>query len=183
MTERHKLAMLLFISSEVWFFGSLIAAYVVSRTDAGASVVTPLLDVPRVVLFSLALFASSATMELAHRRLDRGDVRGNRNWLVITATLGVIFLVGQGLEFRELLVSNITLSAGVFASAFFTLTGFHGLHVLIGLILMVILAAVAGRIAPASRLLSGFVPISLYWHFVDAVWVVILSVVYLWAPR
>lgn len=183
MTERHKLAMMFFISSEVWFFGALIAAYVVNRTDVGAQVVAPLLDVPRVALFSLALFASSGTMELAHRRLDRGDVRGNRNWLLVTAALGVIFLIGQGLEYRELLIRDITLRAGIFASAFFTLTGFHGLHVLIGLTLIVILARVAGALTPWSRLLTAFVPISLYWHFVDAVWVVIFSLVYLWAPR
>lgn len=183
MTERHKLGMLLFISSEVWFFGALIAAYIVNRTDVGASVVAPLLDVPRVALFSLALFASSGTMELAHRRLDRGDVRGNRNWLLLTAALGVVFLIGQGLEYRELLVRNITLSAGVLASAFFTLTGFHGLHVVVGLVLIVILSLVIGTVRPEPRRLTAFVPISLYWHFVDAVWVVIFTLVYLWAPR
>jgi heme/copper-type cytochrome/quinol oxidase subunit 3 len=89
-------------------------------------------------------------------------------------------MTGQGLEYARLLMNNITISRDLFGSTFFTLTGFHGLHVMIGLILLLLLfgLAVLGRKDEPTH--TGMQSIAIYWHFVDAVWVVVFSVVYLW---
>ena len=171
--------MLLFISSEAVFFGSLIITYLVHRGGTG-SAAAELLDVPKTFLFSLALFASSGTVWFADRRHARGDAGGFRRWVLVTIALGATFLFGQLAEYRKLLLEQVNLSAGVFGSTFFTLTGFHGLHVLGGLIMLALLALVAGRRRYAARSGPAVAAVSLYWHFVDAVWVVIFGVVYLW---
>lgn len=178
--ERHRLLMVFFICSETVFFLALIVAYV---TYHGASGTQPgdVLNVPRTGLFSLALFVSSATLglaERAHRRRQGGRLRF---WLLATIALGVIFLCGQVLEWHELLLRGVTLSRDQFGSTFFTLTGFHGLHVIVGLLALATVAAIgfAGELDGGDEVALGTV--SLYWHFVDAVWVVVFSVIYLWA--
>jgi heme/copper-type cytochrome/quinol oxidase subunit 3 len=179
--DRHHLAMLFFISSESIFFAALIVTYVVHRSGTGSEA-SLLLDVPRTALFSVALFASSGTVALAGRRIERQDAGGARLWLLATIVLGAVFLAGQGWEYAELLAHGVGLRAGIYPSAFFTLTGFHGLHVLVGLIALVVLLAVADHRHVVRHGTVAFEPISLYWHFVDAVWVVIFALVYLWKP-
>ena len=177
--EPHRLGMLLFISSEAFFFGALLITYLIHRTGPGAEM-TALFNLPLTTLFSVALFASSGTLLLGDRRYARGDLAGLRRWLLVTVVLGLIFLGGQTFEYRELLLRRIDLATGIFPSIFFTLTGFHGLHVLGGLAALVILWAVAGTRAFAARGGPAVDAISLYWHFVDVVWVFIFSLVYLW---
>ena len=102
-------------------------------------------------------------------------------WLILTFLLGVVFLFGQGSEYVRLVRTDITISQNVFGSAFFTLTGFHGIHVIIGLIILFILVLMmlSKRFKPVeSTVLESA---SLYWHFVDAVWIVVFSVVYIGA--
>ena len=101
-------------------------------------------------------------------------------WLLITILLGVTFLAGQGIEYADLLTHHVTISRDLFGSTFFTLTGFHGLHVFVGLLLLTLLLLlfVFGR--KSKPALPGVESIAYYWHFVDAVWVVIFSIVYLW---
>jgi cytochrome c oxidase subunit I len=164
---------LTFISSEVFFFGSLIAAYVDYRTRSPSGPGPGDLDVGRTALFSLALFASSATIYLAERRLERDDHRGFRLWWLTTMVLGLIFIVGQGTEYARLYADGISIDRNLFTSAFFTLTGFHGLHVIIGLVALATLLTTRFT-HNAARAVSA------YWHFVDGVWVVVFSVVYLW---
>jgi heme/copper-type cytochrome/quinol oxidase subunit 3 len=178
--ERHKLCMLLFISSEAIFFAALIVTFLVHRGGPGSEAAA-LLDVPLTALFSVALFASSGTIHLAGRRLEHGDARGLRLWLLATVALGLIFLGGQAMEYRELIEHGVTLGTGIFGSAFYTLTGFHGLHVLGGLVAILVLWSVAGSRRFVHHGGAAFEPISLYWHFVDAVWVVIFALVYLWS--
>ncbi len=177
--DHHRLLMIFFICSESVFFLSLIVAYI---TYHGASGTKPgdVLSVPRTGLFSLALFASSATIwraERAHRRREGGRMRF---WLLATIALGVIFLCGQALEWRGLIAGGVTLSRDLFGTTFFTLTGFHGLHVIVGLIALATLTAIgfAGELDGGDEVALSTV--SLYWHFVDAVWVVVFSVIYLW---
>jgi heme/copper-type cytochrome/quinol oxidase subunit 3 len=119
-------------------------------------------------------------MALATARLSRSDVAGATRWLATTVLFGAIFLAGQAYEYARLYADQIRLGSNLWTSTFFTLTGFHGLHVLIGLI------AIATSIAiirltpgprPGARTLES---VSLYWHFVDAVWVIIFPTVYLW---
>ena len=101
-------------------------------------------------------------------------------WLGATILLGLVFLVGQGMEWRHLFSEGTNVSTNLFGTTFFTLTGFHGLHVMIGLIALAVLLgfSLAGDYRNGES--RAFTVISLYWHFVDVVWVVIFAVVYLW---
>ena len=104
-----------------------------------------------------------------------------RLWLLATIALGIVFILGQALEWRELLARGVTLGRDQFGTTFFTLTGFHGLHVIVGLLALATVAALgfAGDLDGGDEAALGTV--ALYWHFVDAVWVVVFSVIYLWA--
>ncbi len=179
--ERNKIGVGLFILSEANFFLLLIIAYVYYHAYPGPGpTATGALNPVRTGLFSVALFASSATMWMASRASRRPDSRGLIAWLAITIALGVLFLIGQAQEYLSLFDHGITISRNLFATTFFTLTGFHGLHVIVGLIALGISLglASAGKLHEHSK--DGFGAVEWYWHFVDAVWVVVFSVVYLW---
>jgi cytochrome c oxidase subunit I len=169
------------VASEVIFFGALIVTYLEYRTRSVSGPHPDVLDVPRTALFSLALFASSATMAVADRQLGRADSRGLVAWLLATIALGAIFLAGQGAEYLRLIAEGVTIERNLFTAAFYTLTGFHGLHVTAGIVALAVLAwmAAAGDFRQRRRH-AAVQSVSLYWHFVDVVWVVIFSVVYLW---
>ena len=164
------LGMALFIASESVFFLTIVMAYIALRPGA-LETARAELDIGLTFVFSLFLFSSSATMTLADRR-------GSRRWLAITWLLGAAFLGGQGLEYLRLLGSGIAPSSGQFGTIFFTLTGLHALHVLVGLAaiaaLLVVVARRPSRVAPTAWESVGW-----YWHFVDGVWVIVFSVVYL----
>jgi len=128
-----KFAMWLFLASEAMFFAGLIAAYLVLRL-AGSQwpVVADVLNVPLVAGNTFILIVSSVTMVLAFASIESGDQRRLRQYLIATAVLGSVFLSIQAVEWRELLAEGTTVSTSLFGSTFFTLTGFHGLHVLVG---------------------------------------------------
>lgn len=180
MTDRNRLGMLLFIASEATFFLLLIIAFVVYHQAAGnGAEAAAALDVRRTGLFTVLLLASSVTMWLAVRSGQRGG-RAAAAWLAVTIALGGTFLVGQGREYADLVRQDVTISRDLFGTTFFTLTGFHGLHVLVGLVMLAIVLATAllwRRGTPRTTVLET---VSLYWHFVDAVWLVVFPVVYLW---
>src|SRR5260221_9398432 len=167
--DRHLLGMVLFIASESIFFVAVAVAYAVFRNE-GLATAKAQLDIGRTALFSVLLFASSGTMAVAAGRRSRP-------LLGVTAALGAIFLLGQGLEYVRLLDAGIRPGTALFGTTFFTLTGLHGLHVLVGLVLLGALFAADGARRRVSRV--AWETISLYWHFVDAVWVVVFGVVYL----
>lgn len=177
--DTAKLAMSLFIASEAVFFAFLIAAYiyyygaVVHGPSASNS-----LNPQRTLIFTVCLLASSGTLWLAERRMA-ADTRGFRLWLGVTILLGAVFIFGQALEYTGLITKNITPERNLFGATFFTLTGFHGLHVLCGLISLSVLLVVAFRRDFGEKQISGLGAVSMYWHFVDAVWIVIFSLVYL----
>jgi cytochrome c oxidase subunit 1/cytochrome c oxidase subunit I+III len=168
-----------FIFSEVTFFGALIVAFLEYRTRSPGPGPHDL-DVLRTLIFSFFLFGSSGTVYLAERRLARDDQRGFLTWWLASIALGTVFLVGQLTEYARLYSDGITISTNLFTSAFFTLTGFHGLHVFIGLIALSVigLLARAGDFRGGRRRVAVDV-VSIYWHFVDGIWVVIFSLVYL----
>jgi len=169
-TDRNLLGVVVFIASESVFFLAIVLAYIAYR-DSGLATARANLDVGRTAIFSLALFASSGTMVLAARARSGA-------WLAATMLLGAIFLIGQGSEYARLLAEGIGPGSALFGTTFFTLTGLHGLHVLAGLVaLAALFAANLGRARAVS--LVAWEAVSLYWHFVDAVWVVVFSVVYL----
>jgi heme/copper-type cytochrome/quinol oxidase subunit 3 len=185
--EKTKLLMLLFIASETIFFAFLITAFVFYHgavKDMGPKP-SRSLDPFKTGMFSIALFASSATMWLTTKALREKRDRGMKLWLAVTAALGAVFLVGQGREYAHMIGQNITVRTNLFGTTFFTLTGFHGLHVFIGLILLLIVLGLAafgdGFLYGKQR--EGFEAVSYYWHFVDVVWVAIYTIVYLWATR
>jgi cytochrome c oxidase subunit I len=157
-----------FIFSEATFFGALIVAYLEYRTRSPGPSPQDL-DVPRTLVFSLFLFASSGTAYLAERSHTRF-----LPWWLVTIAFGAIFLAGQLTEYVRLYSEGIRIDTNLFTSAFFTLTGFHGLHVTIGLIALAVVALLRGKHRTAVDV------VSIYWHFVDGVWVVIFSLVYLW---
>jgi cytochrome c oxidase subunit 1/cytochrome c oxidase subunit I+III len=170
---------LAFIFSEATFFGALIVAFLEYRTRSPGPGPHDL-DVPRTLFFSLFLFASSGTVYLAERQLARDNKRGFVGWWVGSIVLGAIFLIGQLTEYARLYGDGITIGSNLFTSAFFTLTGFHGLHVLIGVIALSVVGLLgwAGDFVGGRRRLAVDV-VSIYWHFVDGIWVIIFSLVYL----
>jgi heme/copper-type cytochrome/quinol oxidase subunit 3 len=169
-TDRNLLGIVIFIASESVFFLAIVLAYVAYR-DSGLATARANLDVGRTAIFSLALFASSGTMAVAARRRSGA-------WLAATLVLGAVFLVGQGSEYARLLAEGIGPGSALFGTTFFTLTGLHGIHVLAGLVALAALFTAKLSRGPAVRAVA-WEAVGLYWHFVDAVWVVVFSVVYL----
>jgi cytochrome c oxidase subunit 3 len=178
--DSRKLAFWTFIGSECLLFGSLIGTYLVYK---GRSVVGPfpkdILNIPLTSFSTFDLLMSSLAMVLALAAVTRGDKVWTRVWLATTATLGAVFLGCQVYEFTHFVADGLTLKRNLFGSTFFTLTGFHGGHVFIGVIwlLTMLFRSFQGKLGPEKAL---FVEIcGLYWHFVDVVWIVIFTVVYL----
>ena len=178
--EKNKLGMLFFISSEAIFFILLILAYMILHNNVlpGQPTAVSTLDPLKTGFFSLFLFASSFTIWQAEKSLVRENGRFSR-WLAATIALGFIFLLGQGIEWANLIGQGVTVSVNTFGTAFFTMTGFHGLHVLVGLLGLAILLGMTVRGGFRGPHAPSFTAMSYYWHFVDAVWVVIFGVVYL----
>jgi heme/copper-type cytochrome/quinol oxidase subunit 3 len=178
-----QLGVLVFVSSEAFFFLVLIATYVSGRPEYTAGHgPTPQgsLNLPLTAVFTVALLVSSLTMSQATGRLGRGQVAAARRWLGLTVLLGAVFLVGQGYEYARLYADSITLGRNLWASAFFTLTGFHGAHVLLGLTAILIVTGLLRESPTGLHGARAVEAVSIYWHFVDAVWVVIFPLVYLW---
>jgi heme/copper-type cytochrome/quinol oxidase subunit 3 len=168
--NRTLLGVAIFIASESIFFLAIVLAYLAYR-EAGLATAKATLDVGRTAVFSVALFSSSATMALAARR-------ESARWLGATIVLGLVFIVGQGSEYARLLGEGIGPGSALFGTTFFTLTGLHGLHVLAGLAALLALIGAARRRREAVHAVA-WEAIGMYWHFVDAVWVVVFTVVYL----
>jgi heme/copper-type cytochrome/quinol oxidase subunit 3 len=179
--DSRKLLMWLFLASDCLFFGPLITTYLIFR---GQSPVGPypheVFDIPYTSVSAFVLLMSSLAMVLALAAIQRGDQRGLRIWLLTTAGLGLIFLGGQFYEFNTFLHhDHLEMKTNIFGSSFFMLTGFHGAHVTIGVIWLLSLFAgsLRGMLHQGNSLnveIAG-----LYWHFVDIVWIVIFTVVYL----
>ncbi len=174
-----KLGMWLFLATEVMFFGGLIAAFLHYKVNNPSPAEATLLDVALVGLNTFLLLTSSFTVVLGFSAIRAGDARGLKRHLMFTILLGVAFLAGQGYEFASLYREGMTLTSTVFGSSFFTLTGFHGLHVFIGLIWAASTLAKASRNGYSENDNLGVEIFGLYWHFVDIVWIVLFTIIYL----
>jgi heme/copper-type cytochrome/quinol oxidase subunit 3 len=178
-----KLAIWLFLSSDALFFGAFISAYLLYR---GRSQDPPfpedVYNIPFTSVTSFILLMSSLTMVLALAAIQRGDYRRLRIWLMATALFGATFIGGQVFEFTEFYREGLKLDTNLFGSSFFVLTGLHGAHVTGGIIWLLSLWGLAaqGRLTSADSEKVEYA--GLYWHFVDVVWIVIFTVVYL-IPR
>jgi cytochrome c oxidase subunit 3 len=172
--------MLLFISSEVMFFGGLFATYFSARAsfsgEWGPPTGAPELEILPIALpITIILLTSSLTMHQAVRSIARGNQTGLRFWLVVTLLLGALFLSGQAYDYTQL---GFGISDGVFGTVFYTLTGFHGAHVFGGVVGLTILAsrAVGGQFSARNHV--AVEAVSYYWHFVDVVWVALFTTLY-----
>lgn len=178
--DNRKLGVWVLIGSEVIFFAGLIVTYLVLH-GGDKSVPNPhdVLSIPLVGVNTFVLICSSMTMVTALAKISSGDVRGVKLYLIGTAILGSLFLLGQAYEFSLLWAEGVTLSSGLFGGTFFTLTGFHGMHVFVGVtaILFLIARAFTGGLTKEKHM--GVEMVGLYWHFVDLVWIIIFTVVYL----
>ena len=180
--DNNKLAMVLFLLSEGTFFVFLIIGYVYYHSISNTGVMAAkVLDPVKAGIYTVFLLSSSFTVWRAEQNLRHGNRRGFRVWLLVTILLGAVFLVGQGREYLRLYAEDVTINRNIFGTSFFTLTGFHGLHVLLGLIALSVLWVLAWRGEFDEKHSSAVEAVALYWHFVDWVWVVIFSVIYLWA--
>jgi cytochrome c oxidase subunit 3/cytochrome o ubiquinol oxidase subunit 3 len=178
-----KLAFWVFLASEALFFGAFISTYFLYRgRDAlfnGGPTPGELFDIPFTSVTSFILLMSSLTMVLALAAIQRGDHRRLRIWLLATALFGLTFIGGQVFEFTEFYREGLSLSTNLFGTTFFVLTGLHGAHVTVGIIWLLTLwgRSVQGRLDPSQA--EAVEIAGLYWHFVDIVWIVIFTAVYL----
>ncbi len=177
--DHRKLGIWTFLGSEFLFFGAFVAAYLLYLTTTAGGPGVEIFDIPFTSISSFVLLMSSLTMVLAHHAHTQGDLRRMRMWILATAGQGMVFLGGQVFEFNVFVREGLTLTTSPFASSFYVLTGFHGAHVFIGIVLLLSLYtfSLTGKVKPGQHLKTEM--IGLYWHFVDIVWVVIFTVVYL----
>lgn len=181
MRMENKLMMKLVIGTEAMFFLSLMMAFIYfSLSPSFSHLEKSLLDIRSTGLFSLFLFASSFTYWRAQRNYDRKNIRHFKMWLIATLLLGLIFLSGQAKEYAALLHQQVNIASDTFGTSFFTLTGFHALHVIVGLIVIGIVISLAfqGDFEDGNRGSSLIPSVGLYWHFVDIVWACVFLLVY-----
>ncbi|MDB4902906.1 MAG: hypothetical protein JWQ63_2187 [Mucilaginibacter sp.] len=175
----NKLMIKLIVGTEAMFFLALIMAFVYFSFSPGFRSHQLLnLDIKATGVFSILLFSSSFTFWRAEINYHQGKIKQLRFWLLFTIVLGGIFLLGQGREYISLLNNNVNLSSSIFGTSFFTLTGFHGLHVFVGLIVIAIITALAfagDYNKPGSSVIDS---VGIYWHFVDIVWLFVFTIVY-----
>jgi heme/copper-type cytochrome/quinol oxidase subunit 3 len=179
-----KLAMWVYLASDCLLFGGLISTYLLYKNRPGSipglagstTKASELFNIPFTSMTSFILLMSSLTMVLAVNSIMRGDKQRMRLWLVATAVLGGMFLGGQVYEFTEFVREGFGFTSNVSSSAFYTLTGFHGAHVFVGVLMLLSAVGYSFRRDIEAEAIEV---VGLYWHFVDIVWVVIFAIVYL----
>ena len=178
--DHRKLGIWVFLASEVIFFAAIITAFLVYRDKSvGGPDPRHILTLLIPTINTIVLLVSSVTMVMALEAIKRDQRARTWQWLVATALLGTTFLALKGTEYAELFHEGLTPDANIFGSIYFTLTGFHAAHILVGIIwiLAVVALTLRGRFSA-----TNFLPVEiagLYWHFVDLVWVAIFMIVYL----
>jgi cytochrome c oxidase subunit III len=175
----QKLGIWVLLGSEAVFFSALIVIYIVLHGKGAGPSSHQVLDVSLTGVNTFVLICSSLTMVLGLSAIERGATAGLRNGLAATALLGLAFLGGQAFEFSKLFGLGVSLGSNLFGATFFTLTGFHGAHVLAGVIWIgfVMARVLRGGVTKAKH--EAVELVGLYWHFVDLVWIIIFTVVYL----
>ena len=178
--SNNKMAMWLFLGSECLLFGGLISTYMLyrGRITQGPRP-SQIFDIPFTSVSSFVLLMSSLTMVLAVTSAQRKDNERTKLWLTITALLGATFVGGQVYEFTAFYNEGLGFTTNLFSSSFYTLTGFHGVHVTIGVIMLLSLRGVISANKDTGDRAEVVELIGLYWHFVDIVWIIIFTLVYL----
>ncbi|MBW6454844.1 MAG: cytochrome c oxidase subunit 3 [Trueperaceae bacterium] len=175
-----KLLMWVFLASDIMFFGTLIGTYLVYK---GRSLTGPypadVLDIPLTTVSTFVLLMSSFLMVLALHALRGDDIAKFRLWTFGVAFFGAIFLGFQIYEFAHFVDLGLTLQGNLFGTTFYVLTGTHGVHVSIGVIWLLSIL-IHSYVKPWSSKDEAYLEVAgLYWHFVDIVWIVIFTIVYL----
>ncbi len=176
----------LFIGSELFIFGALFSTYFTFRAIAGDTGTgwpdDPHVHLPvlKTAIFTIFLFASSATIHKAEGYLAKGNKKGFNNWWLLTIILGAVFLAGQVWEYTTLIGEGHGFGSSQFMSTFYMLTGTHGLHVFGGLVYLIIvyIRSVKGQFNEKRH--AAPKTAAMYWHFVDIVWVFVFGTLYLW---
>jgi heme/copper-type cytochrome/quinol oxidase subunit 3 len=184
-----KLGMWVFLLSEIMFFSSLIGAYIVLRFAHPEQWAEPnvVLNVPLTGFNTFMLICSSVTMVKAFAAIEHGDQAGLRKWLIATIILGAAFVGIQVYEYIKLshhgfvpVTSRYAAEGGpLYGSTFYTMTGFHGAHVTLGVVALIFTAIKAFRGKYSAVDYGGVEIMGLYWHFVDLVWIILFTIVYL----
>jgi cytochrome c oxidase subunit 3 len=175
--DRGTVGMLSFIIAEAAIFTIFVVAYLFYL---GKSLTGPtprdVLEVP--ILYTICLLSSSVTIHLAERRLGRNESRMFLVFWLITIALGVTFMFGTAQEWRRLIYEHgLTISTNLFGTTYYSLVGLHAFHVTLGLVMLTIVAGLSATV-DIRRQSRRVAALALYWHFVDAVWVVVFTVVY-----
>jgi heme/copper-type cytochrome/quinol oxidase subunit 3 len=176
-----RLGMLIFLSSEAMMFTTLIASYLVLRSSQTMwpPPNQPALNVTLTAINTFFLISSSFTFHIAEMQYKKGSLGKFLGWLGLTILLGVLFLSIQAYEYTNLIKEGLSLSSSTYGSVFFTLTGFHGFHVFVGVLLMNIVFW-RGNAKNLSTKNHAFVEnVGMYWHFVDIVWICLFTTLYL----
>ena len=178
--SNNKMAMWLFLGSECLLFGGLISTYMLYRGRHSAELgPDQIFDIPFTSVSSFVLLMSSLTMVLAVSAAAQKDDRRTNLWLTITALLGATFVGGQVYEFTVMYREGLGFTTSLFSSSFYTLTGFHGVHVTVGIIMLMALVGINKRSRVPGDKAEVVEMVGLYWHFVDVVWIIIFTLVYL----
>ena len=174
---------IVWLSSELMFFAALFAMYFSIRAtplgQAQWAEHTQVLKLPYALVFTTILVLSSITCQLGVFRAERGDVHGLRRWFTLTFVMGLVFVLGQVNEYRNLVHEGIKINTDGYGSMFYLTTGFHGLHVTGGLIAFIffMMRTTLSRFTPAQA--TAAIVVSYYWHFVDLVWIALFAMIYL----
>lgn len=170
---------IIWLSSELMFFAGLFAMYFVARSQAPEWPMPPTeLNLGLAIPVTAVLIASSFTCQMGVFAAERGDVFGLRRWYVLTFLMGAFFVAGQAYEYVHLVAEGTSISGSSYGSVFYITTGFHGLHVIGGLIAFLFLLArtAMSKFTPAQA--TAAIVVSYYWHFVDIVWIGLFAVIY-----
>jgi cytochrome c oxidase subunit III len=180
---------IVWLSSELMFFAALFAAYFTIRnvTNSQAAALgvpslwetqTALLNIPFAIINTSVLVASSFTCQMGVFAAERGDVFGLRRWYLVTLAMGTFFVLGQANEYRTLVEEGTTIPSSAYGTVFYLATGFHGLHVIGGLVafIFLLIRTRLSKFTPAQA--TAAIVVSYYWHFVDVVWIALFSVIY-----
>ncbi len=171
---------IVWLASELMFFAALFAMYFTMRAvnQDVWSEYTEKLNVPFAAVNTFILVASSFTCQMGVFAAERGDVFGLRRWYMLTLGMGLFFLLGQLYEYFNLVHEGTTIASSSYGTVFYLATGFHGLHVLGGLIafVLLLLRTKMAKFTPAQA--TAAIVVSYYWHFVDIVWVALFATIY-----
>ncbi|MDQ6657950.1 MAG: heme-copper oxidase subunit III [Actinomycetota bacterium] len=172
---------IVWLASELMFFAGLFAVYFTARATSTVGWPQPPthLSIPYALANTIILVASSFTCQLGVWAAERGDVISLRRWYLLSLVMGTVFVAGQANEYHSLVGEGTTFASSPYGTVFFLTTGFHGLHVIGGLIAFILLLARSrlSKFTPAQA--TAAIVVSYYWHFVDVVWIGLFLTIYI----